>query len=513
MDENNRDFLLKINDIHKKISKHIRTIVRYLKPFLTKDKKKRIRERAADIQKIYKSSLLLKQELIRKLKKETLIQKLHDANFSEYLAKTRHDLRNHLNIIQGYAEIALEEFQKKSKNNLIEQFQEIITLSKQMLNLVDEIRIKPLQLIILPLSPSTDILKERFIDENFKKMASILIVDDVKENCQLLKRYLNHIGYKNTAVAKSGFQALSMLKKNKFDLVLLDIDMPGMTGMDILIRLKDDINQRRLMAIMISGSDTMENIIECIKLGAEDFLSKPFNVDILRARVDACIEKKWFIKQETLHQEQLEMERRRYETLLSAVFPTIIVNELAITGKIQAKQYENVAILFADVVNFTTYCDTHELEESMKNIQDFADMCETIAIKYNIQKIKTVGDSFLATAGMLTENVNPVLDCIHCAQELITQSAKLAAKWKLRIGINFGTVIGGIVGHRQYLFDIWGDAVNTAARIQSIAEPGKIFLSKAAWNQVHELSCGRSLGELALKGKAPEEIFIYEKSK
>jgi adenylate cyclase len=512
--DTNKEFLTKLNEINEKIVENVNSIELQLELFLL-DQESLFKGHQSDFKKVIETTPLLKQDTIKFLNKETLEQK-SDGDLLDYLTKVRHDLRNFINVIKGYLEIIVEEFhERESLQPYLEQIKNIHGISIEILNLINEIKIKadPTHYNAF-LEKNKDVIEtsekkpesEEF--RSFKENYSILIVDDVKENCSILERYLNKIGYKNVRSVTDGFQALAMVKR--YDLMLLDIDMPQMNGIEVLKKVKEEIIDRRLMVLMISAADTLDNLIESIKLGAEDFLTKPFNLDILRVRIGSCIEKSWAIHNENVLRQRIEFERKRYENLLHSIFPPTVVQELTNKGSIETRNYQNVAILFADVVSFTPYCDTHELEEVKKSLQEFAAMCEIVASQNNLQKIKTIGDCFLGVAGMLMESKNPVLDCIKCAQEFIRQTDRLSSKWKLHIGINYGTVIGGIVGHKQYLFDVFGDTVNTAARVQSISEPNTIYLSKEAWNQVEKLCKGQSLGELKIKGKNPLEIYLCE---
>ena len=516
----NTALLERLEEIRENIQRHMDTLLEGLKPFLTEEKRPHVQDNLIDIKRISQSSELLKKEAGKLLENEAIEKNIFSNTVAEYLSKVRHDLRNPVNSILGFAEIVLEDFQEKNQSEGVAPFQEIISLTKQTLRLINDIKIlepQPASIIESPVEsfevekyPSTPIEKnsEDAEFQYFKENFAILIVDDNDANCQLLDKYLKLIGYKNTHIVHDGFQALAI--KNRFDLVLLDISMPGMSGIQVLQRLKEAILQRQIMVLMISAADNVENAIECIQLGAEDFLPKPFDKDLLRVRIGSCIEKKWSTHKESIYKEHLQFERERYEKLLHALFPPVIVQELTETGKIQACYYNNVAIIFADVVGFTPYCDTHELADTIKNLQKLAEFGEVESNRNNVQKIKTIGDCFLGVSGLLTKSNNPVLDCVNFANNLIVSCAKLPSKWQLHIGIHYGNLIGGIVGHRQYLFDVWGDAVNTASRIQSLSEPNKIYLSKAAWDLIKDTCVGHSLGEMIIKGKTPLEVFVYE---
>lgn len=474
------------------------------------------------IQNIQQAVTVLKTESIKLLEKELT---LSEPDLSNYLSKIRHDLRNPINAMQGYAEICLEEFQAADKMDLVNKMDTMISIIRKILSLVNDINVAKHISHAITTTDSNGVSVSHVIRDNefifnqgssteelikFKEEISILVVDDIEENCKILNLFLNRIGYKNIHSAFNGKQALQLIDSNDFSIILLDIDMPDMTGIEVLLHIKQHVRSKDIMVMMISAADTMENTIKCIQLGAEDFLPKPFNRDLLRVRMGACVEKKWSQNKVAQYHKQLEIEKQKYEKLLNTILPPSIVIELATENKVTPRYYQNVAVLFVDVVGFTTYCDTHQLHEVEENLEKFSELCEEIAIKYNIQKIKTIGDAFLATAGMLTENNNPVLDCVHCAAELLVNSVKiLPAKWRLRAGVAFGTVIGGVIGHRQFLFDIWGDTVNTASRIQSAADPDSIFLTKQAWEKIEEFARSQSMGSIQLKGKPSMELFKY----
>lgn len=515
----NSDLLQKLADIQADIFTNIDHILACLEPFFCSENQEVYLDLMNNIERIKKSSLLLKDETTKLLTKPQILP--------ECLEKIRHDLRNPVNAMQGYAEMSLEDFQEKKIEALSTKLEEVLETVRKIVRLVDEIRISGASTTTLtdihlnaPISETDASIAHGAISAEdlksveykiFKEQFTILIVDDIEENCRILERYLNRIEYKNIIIANDGIHALKILNENKIDLILLDIDMPKMTGIEVLHRVKNQLAQHHFMIIMITGSDTIENAIKSIKLGAEDILPKPFNADILRVRIGACFEKRWFINKENIYLERIESERKRYRSLLQAIFPPTVVKELTETNTVSTREYKDVAILFADVVGFTTYCDIHPVSEIIENVQKFADICEVAAERYNIQKIKTIGDGFLAIGGMLSTHENAVLDCILCANEILQQSATLPAQWKIRAGIDYGVVIGGIVGHRQYLFDVWSDAVNTASRIQAFSPPGKIALSKTAWDQVKNVCSGKSVGMHAFKGKQKEmEVFIYE---
>src|SRR5580704_18381654 len=142
--------------------------------------------------------------------------------------------------------------------------------------------------------------------------ASILVVDDTADNRELLCRRIEQLGHV-TAIAENGKLALDLMARQSFDLILLDIMMPEMTGFEVLERMKADDRLRRIPVIVISALNDVEAIVRCVQAGAEDYLFKPFNAILLKARVQACLEKKQWRDREQQFAQQLKQEQERSE--------------------------------------------------------------------------------------------------------------------------------------------------------------------------------------------------------
>ena len=174
---------------------------------------------------------------------------------------------------------------------------------------------------------------------------TLLVVDDNEDNRFTLTRRLKREGYTNVVVAENGRQALDALAERPFDLVLLDIMMPEMDGYQVLEHLKSDMALRDIPVIMISALDELDSVVRCIKLGAEDYLPKPFNAVLLKARIGACLEKKRLRDQEASYLKQIESEKKRADELLHAILPAAAVRELKTTNSVKSRRFEDVAVL------------------------------------------------------------------------------------------------------------------------------------------------------------------------
>ena len=195
------------------------------------------------------------------------------------------------------------------------------------------------------------------------------------------------------------------------------------------------------------------------------------------------------------------------DRLLRVILPGAIAEELTAKESIRNRRHDNVAVLFADIVGFTRFCEGRDPDEVVGHLQDLSLAFEAIALKHGVEKIKTIGDCFMVAAGLTMPLKSPVLNCVRCGLEMLKTGRDLASRWNLRIGIHTGPVIAGIVGHQRFSYDLWGDTVNTASRIESNGRSGAVNLSAEAWKAVAENCDAESIGYVPIKGKGELEIF------
>ena len=336
--------------------------------------------------------------------------------------------------------------------------------------------------------------------------AAILVVDDNDDNRYTLTRRLRRQGYNDLTEAASGREALEQVAGRPFDLVLLDVMMPEMNGYEVLEHLKADEKLRHIPVIMISALSELDSVVRCIELGAEDYLPKPFNAVLLNARIGASLERKRLHDRERAHLAEIDRQRRRADELLHAMLPMPAVDELKASDRVEPRRFDDVAVLFADVVGFTRYCDRNEPELVVANLDHLASTFEVITSTHGLEKIKTVGDAFMATANLLDPHADPVMASLRAAFALAQAAGSTPAGWQVRSGIHIGPVVAGVVGSRKFSFDLWGDTVNLAHRLSSLGDVPAIHLSATAWARVAGRANGNSLGDIDVKGKGNVEV-------
>ena len=339
-----------------------------------------------------------------------------------------------------------------------------------------------------------------------KELPRILIVDDMDLSRESLRDLCVILGY-DAIMADGGQAALDVMEKRPPDLVLLDIVMPEMDGYVVLDRMKANPKLRSIPVIVISGLGEISSVVRCIHKGAVDYLHKPFEPILLRARLETTLDKKRMRDREEKYLITIEEEKKRADELLHAIFPGEVVLELKNTGVVKPQRHDGVAVLFCDVAGFTQYCESLDPESVVSHLQEMVVMLESIATDHGLQKLKTIGDSFMATCGLLHQEDAPVFNCIRAGLEMVAGVPTLKAGWQVRVGIHVGPVVAGVVGNQQYLYDIWGDTVNTAARIEQHGAVGAVNLSETAWRQTDGKFPGASLGRISVKGKQDMDIY------
>jgi CheY-like chemotaxis protein len=335
---------------------------------------------------------------------------------------------------------------------------------------------------------------------------TILIVDDEPFNVDCLEQELEDL-LCDTISASNGLEALGQVAAEAPDLILLDIMMPKMDGFEVLTKLKQDEKTRDIPVIVISALDELDAVVKGIELGAEDFIPKPFDPILLQARMSNSLEKKRWRDKEQVYLRQIEEEKKRSNELLHIILPDPIVYELKTTDSVRPRLFDEVSVLFTDVVGFTPYAENHDAVDVVQNLQQLIVAYEDVAIGHDLQKIKTIGDAFMASGGLFKKLDNPVLNSLRCGLEMVEMAKEVPAGWQVRVGIHVGPVMGGIVGKRQFLFDIWGDTVNTAQRIESHGAAGRVNLSQTAWEMVQDLCIAQNVGTADVKGKGLMEIY------
>jgi class 3 adenylate cyclase len=216
----------------------------------------------------------------------------------------------------------------------------------------------------------------------------------------------------------------------------------------------------------------------------------------------------------------IEKEKERSESLLLNILPETIAKELKTHGKAKARYHNNVSVLFADFVNFSGISEKLSPEELIENLDYCFKNFDKIIGKYELEKIKTIGDSYMVAGGLTIEQPDHAQRVIKAAIEIqfFLQSLKKEKEAKnepffeARIGIHVGPIIAGVVGLKKFAYDIWGDTVNVASRMESSGEPGKVNISEDTYNQVKDDFAFEYRGKVEAKNKGKIDMYYVLES-
>ncbi|MFO1070857.1 MAG: adenylate/guanylate cyclase domain-containing protein [Geminicoccaceae bacterium] len=338
----------------------------------------------------------------------------------------------------------------------------------------------------------------------------ILVAEDDPDVREILVFMLAREGWSDVDAVGDGDAAVAALGRRAYDLVLLDVMMPGRGGIEVLDWIKADPGLRHIPVIIVTALGDLDLVAHCVARGAEDRLTKPVEPVLLRARVAAGLERKRLHDREQAHLLAIERERARADELLQAILPAAAVDELKATNRVRPRRFDEVVILFADVVGFTAFCDSHPAEEAVRNLEDLVEWFEALADLHGLEKIKTVGDAFFATGNLLVPRADAAIAAVRCALAMADAAGYLPVPWTIRTAIHVGPVVGGVLGSSKYSFDLWGDTVNVAARLAAAGLPPGTYCTAEVWRRLAGRARGRSLGPMPVKGKGTVEVWRCE---
>jgi class 3 adenylate cyclase len=308
--------------------------------------------------------------------------------------------------------------------------------------------------------------------------------------------------------AESGTAALALIAADAFDLVLLDLMMPEISGFEVLCRLKLDDSTRHIPVIMISALDELDSTVRCIEAGAEDYLPKPFNPVLLRARIGACLERKRLL-------DELRIEKQHSEALLLNTLPRRIVERMRRGETVIADHIADATILFSDLVDFSALAARLSPQDTVELLGALFSRFDELAAQHGVEKIKTIGDGYMVAGGLPETRSDHVEAMAEMALSMLDAVAAVAresgAPLDLRLGIHTGTLVAGVIGSSKFVYDVWGDTVNTAKRMESHGLAGRVHVSAPVRHALGAAFRFEPRRPIAVKGKGLLETYFLHR--
>jgi guanylate cyclase len=205
---------------------------------------------------------------------------------------------------------------------------------------------------------------------------------------------------------------------------------------------------------------------------------------------------------------RLKEERSRSESLLLNVLPAVVAAELKQHGRVRPRRFDSISVLFADIVGFTPMSGDVSPEQMVDDLNTVFSHFDDLSDRYRCEKIRTIGDAYMVAAGVPEPRADHAEALARMALEM-TEYCR-TTRFQFRIGINSGPAVAGVIGRRKFQYDVWGDTVNLASRMESHGLPGEIQVTTATRNLLDGRFRGRRRGTIEVKGKGPLETWILE---
>ena len=335
----------------------------------------------------------------------------------------------------------------------------------------------------------------------------LLVVDDNKVNRLLLTRSLELQGH-SVASAENGRVALEMLRREGFDLLLLDMEMPEMDGFQVLEQLAGDRQLRDLPVIVTSSLEGVENVVRCIELGAEDYLSKPVNPGLLKARIGTSLEKK------RLRDQQKELMRR---------FATPeVAQDLQTSGFSLGGKLVHASVMFSDIRGFTSLAESQPPEETIELLNTYYELMFDAISGHGGVVTLMMGDGLMSVFGAPVPLPDHGESAVRSAQEMVElvdlfnveRTAAGKPSIKIGIGIATGEMVAGYTGtNKRATYTCIGDIVNLAARLETHTKLAQrtILIDQATRSALSDRIAVEPLGAVPFKGKSSAvEVFAVD---
>jgi adenylate cyclase len=340
--------------------------------------------------------------------------------------------------------------------------------------------------------------------------ARILIVDDLPANILLLERMLGGAGYSSVTSTLDPHAVRDLHAKNDYDLIVLDLQMPGMDGFEVMEALKGVEKNGYLPVLVITAQP--DHKLRALKAGAKDFISKPFDVAEVLTRVHNMLEVR-LLHVEVHRQndelkklfDQVVAERKISERLALQVPPDSIAARLQARPDVTADSLSNATVVIADVVGFTDLTPAVSPERLALLLEEiFADF-DGRAKQRGLKRVKTLGNSYMAAAGVPVPSGDHAARAAHLALDMVEALERFNERGgyslQVRIGIATGAVVAGVIGKRMYLYDVWGEAVNTASRMESHGVAGRVQAAESTQRLLGEPFVLEERGALEVEGQ------------
>jgi class 3 adenylate cyclase/predicted metal-dependent HD superfamily phosphohydrolase/ActR/RegA family two-component response regulator len=336
-----------------------------------------------------------------------------------------------------------------------------------------------------------------------ERFINILIIDQDPTIRFGLKEILSG-GGNNVLTSNSFEEAIPVIKSKEIGIIIINIDDSTDEFTNISALRENSVLKNNYIIIIKKEDSPNSKLIKGMKRGAVDYIPHPFHPNLIKSKID--------VFKSLYHKDQ------RIGQLLGNIFPATVLEELSTSGKYSPKRIENGVVLFTDFIDFSLKAKAIKPLRLIQQLEKHFTKFDEIVTKYNLEKIKTIGDAYMVLAGLTEEKPEPAIRACMAAVEIRDYVKKqgdvaIATKkdfWEIRIGLHMGPLVAGIIGSTKYSFDIWGDTVNIAAQAETATESGTISVTTSIYQKIKKYFDTTSRGNVDIqkRGGAIEMFYL-----
>ncbi len=360
---------------------------------------------------------------------------------------------------------------------------------------------------------------------------TILIVDDSPAQRLSLVAILKAAGFHHLHACDDALAAFDLLNRQAVDLILMDVSMPVINGIEACRRIKSQPALHDIPIIMVTASMEVSDLESAFEAGATDYIIKPPHQIELLARVRASLRlkdemdqrkaKEAELRQLTVDLAQtlksldeqhqlLRLEQEKSERLLLNILPKPVAERLKQGQQVIADDFPAVTVLFADIVDFTSLAARMPAQDVVALLNAVFSRFDWLAERHGLEKIKTIGDAYMVVGGLPTvrpDHAQAVAAFALDILRVLQGNEQTSHLLRVRIGIHTGPVVAGVIGTKKFIYDLWGDTVNTASRMQMVGSPNTIQVSEATYQRLKDNFKLEERGVIPVKGKGDMRVF------
>jgi class 3 adenylate cyclase/CheY-like chemotaxis protein len=447
----------------------------------------------------------------------------HDPD-DETRRAQRHELRNPLNQILGYSELLQEDACEKGDEELARDLEKIQAAARRMLELIEAMLpagASPSETgreAAAAREPAPPAPAEVAAPPPDEISGHVLVVDDNEMNRDMLSRRLSARGYTVT-IAVAGQAALDLLASQRFDAVLLDIMMPGITGIDVLSRVRQSKSESDLPVIMVTARDATEDVVEALRLGANDYVTKPLDFPVVLARLRTQLTLKRQKDEIRRLAEGLEIRNRFIQQTFGRYLSDEIVSGLLASpqGLALGGEQRRVTILMADLRGFTWIADKLTPAQVVRLLNSYLGAMAEVILAHQGTIDEFIGDAILAVFGAPVRRPDDAQRAVACAVAMQVALAALnrrnqaegLPRVEMGVAIHTGEVVVGNIGsERRAKYGVVGSPVNHTGRIESFTVGGQVLISETTLREAGgEVMVGERLSVDAKGARQPINVY------